>query len=144
MGRVRKEKGRSERRNTRISRKKSKMREKVKKVAKHSVFPMFCGSEGSKVGSLQRLMWSQLGKRPRKIARCCGAKPIWKSKCSKHLILGALLEVEMSKKCTRLWHVAHDQVKIIKTPQCGITFGSRAFEKVHAVVAHSTFSSQKC
>ena len=105
---------------------------------------MFCGSGGSKVGSLQRLMWSQLGKRPRKIARCCGVNPIWKSKCSKHLILGALLEVEMSKKCTRLWRVAHYQVKIIKTPQCGITFGSRAFEKVHAVVAHSTFSSQKC
>ena len=33
-----------------------------------------------------------------KVARRCGAKHIWKSKCTKHTILGPLLEVEMSKK----------------------------------------------
>ena len=38
-----------------------------------------------------------------KSARRCGAKHISKSKCTKHTILGALLEVEMSKKCTPLW-----------------------------------------
>ena len=41
--------------------------------------------------------------RCRKSARRCGAKHISKSKCTKHTILGALLEVEMSKKCTPLW-----------------------------------------
>ena len=36
--------------------------------------------------------------RCRKSASCCGAKHILKSKCTKHTILGPLLEVEMSKK----------------------------------------------
>ena len=41
--------------------------------------------------------------RCRKSARRCGAKHISKSKCIKHTILGSLLEVEVSKKCTPLW-----------------------------------------
>jgi len=36
------------------------------------------------------------------------------SKCTEHTILGALLEVEMMKKCTLLWHEAHFQVKMLK------------------------------
>ena len=39
----------------------------------------------------------------RKSARRCGTEHISKSKCTKHTILGPLLEVEMSKKCTLLW-----------------------------------------
>ena len=54
----------------------------------------------------QKLRWQ-------KTARRCGAKHISKSKCTKHAILGPLLEVEMAKK-------------------------------LHAVVARSTFPSQKC
>ena len=46
-----------------------------------------------------------------KSARRCGAKHISKSKCTKHTILGPLLEVAMSKKCTPLWREAHFQVK---------------------------------
>ena len=80
--------------------------------------------------------------RCRKSARRCGAKHISKSKCTKHTILGPLLEVEMSKKCTPLWREAHFQVKMYKTPQCRTTFGSWDVEKVHAVVARSTFPSQ--
>ena len=53
-----------------------------------------------------------------------------------------LLEVEMSKKCTPLWHEAHFQVKMYKTHQLRTTFGSWDIEKVHAVVAQSTFPSQ--
>ena len=41
--------------------------------------------------------------RCRKGARRCGAKHISKSKCIKHLSVGPLLEVAMSKKCTPLW-----------------------------------------
>ena len=62
--------------------------------------------------------------RCRKSARRCGAKHISKSKCTKHTILGPLLEVEMLKKCTPLWREAHFQVKMCKTPQCRTTFGS--------------------
>ena len=40
--------------------------------------------------------------RCRKCARRCGAKHISKSKCTKHTIVGPLLEVKMSKKCTPL------------------------------------------
>ena len=80
--------------------------------------------------------------RCRKSARRCGAKHISKSKCTKHTILGPLLEVEMSKKCTPLWREAHFEVKMYKTPQCRTTFGSWDVEKVHAVVARSTFPSQ--
>ena len=82
--------------------------------------------------------------RCRKSARPCGAKHISKSKCTKHTILGPLLEVEMSKKCTPLWREAHFQVKMYKTHQVRTTFGSYDVEKVHAVVARSTFPSQKC
>ena len=48
----------------------------------------------------------------------------------------------MSKKCTPLWREAHFQVKMYKTPQLRTTFGSCGVEKVHAVVARSTFPSQ--
>ena len=80
--------------------------------------------------------------RCRKSARRCGAKHISKSKCTKHLSVGRLLEVAMSKKCTPLWREAHFQVKMYKTPQRRTTFGSCDVEKVHAVVARSTFRSE--
>ena len=52
--------------------------------------------------------------RCRKSARRCGAKHISKSKCTKHLSVGPLLEVAMSKKCTPLWREAHFEVKSVK------------------------------
>ena len=78
----------------------------------------------------------------RKSARRCGAKHILKSKCTNHLSVRLLLEVAMSKKCTPLWREAHFQVKMYKTHHCRTTFGSCDVEKVHAVVARSTFPSQ--
>ena len=151
---------------------------KGRKVAKHYVFPMICGSGGSKSRlakaagaepagqtrdeklhavvarstfpsqNLQSTPWSEhfwklrcqksarrsgakhISKskyvqntpgsdhfwklRCRKSARRCGAKHISKSKCTKHTILGPLLEVEMSKKCTPLWREAHFEVKSVK------------------------------
>ena len=152
------------------------MREKIGKVAIHCVFPMICGSGGSKsrlakaagaepAGQMRHekvhavvarsTFPSQNGQntrgadhfwklRCRKSARRCGAKHIWKAKCTKHTILGPLLEVEMSKKCTPLWREAHFQVKMHKTHHVRTTFGGSDVEKVHAVVARSTFRSQKC
>ena len=74
------------------------------------------------------------------------AKHISKSKCTKHINVGALLEVEMSRKCTPLWREAHFQVKTCKAHQHRSTFGSWHVEKVHAIVARSmarsTFPSQ--
>ena len=76
--------------------------------------------------------------RCRKSAHRCGAKHISKSKCTKHLSLGPLLEVE---KCTPLWREAHFQIKMYQTHHVRTTFGSWDVEKVHAVVARSTFPS---
>ena len=80
--------------------------------------------------------------RCRKSARRCGAKHISKSKCTKHLSVGPLLEVAMSKKCTPSWREAHFEVKMYKALGVRTTFGSCVVEKVHAVVARSTFRSQ--
>ena len=77
-----------------------------------------------------------------KSARRCGAKHISKSKCTKHLSVGPLLEVAMSKKCTPLWRKAHVEVKMYKAHHARTTFGSCDVEKVHAIVARSTCRSQ--
>ena len=79
-----------------------------------------------------------------KSERRCGAKHISMSKCTKHTRFGPLLEVEMSKKRTQLCREAHFQVKMYKTHHARTTFGGCDVEKVHAVVARSTFGSQKC
>ena len=139
MGRVREEK----RRRKKIKKEKvsdSQKKEdpgarKGRKVAKHCVFPMICGSGGSKsrlakaagaepAGQMRDEKLHAVEARStcrsqnvqstpgsehfwkstcRKSARHCGAKHISKSKCTKHTILGPLLEVKMSKKCTPLW-----------------------------------------
>ena len=144
---------------------------KGRKVAKHCVFPMICGSGGPKSRPAKAAGAEPAGQmrdeklhavvarstfpsqnvqntpgsdhfwklRCRKSARRCGAKHISKSKCTKHTILGPLLEVELSKKCTPLWREAHFQVNMYKTHHFRTTFGSSDVEKVHAVVARSTF-----
>ena len=81
--------------------------------------------------------------RCRKSARCYGAKHISKSKCTKHTIVGPLLEVEMSKKCTPLWREAHFEVKMLKTLGVRIAFGgsdvaSLRFTTPHYTPLHST------
>ena len=148
--------GKSQRREEKRRRKKIKKRKspkkedpgarKGRKVAKHCVFPMICGSRGSKSRLAKAAGAEPAGQmrdeklhavvarntcrsqnaqntsrsehfsklRCRKSAACCGAKHISKSKCTKHLMLGPLLEVEMSKKCTLLWREAHFQVKSAK------------------------------
>ena len=73
--------------------------------------------------------------------------PLWREahfqvKMYKTPMLRPLLEVEMLKKCTLLWREAHFQVKMYKTHQLRTTFGGSDVEKVHAVVARSTFPSQ--
>ena len=76
--------------------------------------------------------------RCRKSARRCGAKHISKSKCTKHTILGPLLEVEMSKKCTPLWREAHFEVNMYKTPGVRTTFGGSDVASLHYTTLHYT------
>ena len=63
-----------------------------------------------------------------KAPRRCGAKHIFKSKCTKHPSGGALLEVGMWKNATPLRREAHLQVKMHKTSQRQSIFGRWAVE----------------
>ena len=195
MGRVREKRRVEERRS---EKRKSQKKEdadarKGRKVVKQCVFPMICGSGGSKSRlakaagaepagqtrdeklhavvarrtfpsenvqnipfsdhfwqlrcrkSARRCGAKDISKskwRCLKSARRCGAKHISKSKCTKHTRSGQLLEGEMSKKCTPLWREAHFEINMYKTHHSGTTFGSSDVEKVHAVVARSTFRRQ--
>ena len=47
------------------------------------------------------------------------------------------------KSCTRSWREAHFELKLHKTHHAWSTFRSCDVEKVHAVVARSTFASEK-
>ena len=128
---------------------------KGRKVAKHCVFPMICGSGGSKSRLAKAAGAEPAGQmrdeklhavvarstfpsqnvqstpfsdhfwklRCQKSARCCGAKHISKSKCTKHTSSGPLLEVEMSKKRTPLWREAHFESKSAKNWRVRTTFG---------------------
>ena len=97
--------------------------EKVHAVVARSTFP----SQNVQNTSASDDFWKL---RCRKSARRCGAKHISKSKCTKHLSFGPLLEVEMSRKCTPLWREAHFQVKSVKNWRSRTTFGSWDVEKV--------------
>ena len=109
--------------------------EKVHAVVARSIFP----SQNVQTTPVSDHFWKL---RCRKSACRCGAKHISKWKCTKHTSVGPLLEVEMSKKCTPLWREAHFQVKMYQTPHVRATFGGSDVEKVHAVVARSTFRSE--
>ena len=59
----------------------------------------------------------------------------------KRRVRSQLARWEMNNR-TPLWREAHLQVKMCKAHQVRTTFGSWDVEKVHAVVARSTFASQ--
>ena len=87
---------------------------KGRKVAKHCVFPMICGSGGSK------------------------------SRLAKHLSFEALSEVAMSKKCTLLWREAHVKVKMCKTHQVRNTFKKFTCRKSARRCGVKHMSKSKC
>ena len=106
---------------------------------------MICGSGGSKSRLAKAAGAEPAGHRSDEKLHAVVARSTFRSqKCSKTGCLGPLLEVEMSKKCTPLWREAHFEVKMHKTHQLRTTFGRCDVEKVHVVVARSTFRSQKC
>ena len=86
---------------------------------------MICGSGGSKSRLAKAAGAEPAGQMRDEKVHAVVARSIFPSqKCTKHAILGPLLEVEMSKKCTPLWREAHFQVKMYKTHQLRTTFGS--------------------
>ena len=117
------------------------VREKVAKSRFTVFFQWVVAPEDRKIGSLKRRVQSNLARWEMK-NYTPGAKHIWKSKVLKTDRFGALLKVEMLKKCTPLWREAHFELKVYKTPQPRSTFGSRDIEKMRTVVARSTCRSQ--
>ena len=111
----REEQRREDQRRERVRRKKMQVREKVGKSRNTVFFPMICGSRGSKS----------------RLAKAAGAEPSAQMRDEKlHAVVarstfrsqnaqnapdvGALLQVEMSKKCTPLWREADLEVKSVK------------------------------
>ena len=90
----------------------SERRCRGRKAAKHCVFPMVCGSGGSKS----------------RLAKAAGAEPSGQMRDEKVHAVVARSTFRSRKMC--------------KTHQVRTTFGSWDVEKVHAVVARSTFRSQ--
>ena len=74
---------------------------------------------------------------------CFGAPEGRKVTSLKRRVRSQLARWEM-KNCTPFWREAHFQVRSVKNWRSQTTFGSWDVEKVHAVVARSTFPSQKC
>ena len=114
------------------------MSKKVHAVVARSTF----GSQNVQNTSVSDHFWKL---RCRKSARRCGAKHILKSKCTKNLSVGRLLEVEMSKKCTRLWCEAHFEVKMYKTLYtCSRHFGKFGCGKSARRCGTKHISKSKC
>ena len=104
---------------------------------------MICGSGGSKSRLAKAAGAEPAGHRSDEKLHAVVARSTFPSQNVQNTSgFGPLLEVAMSKKCTPLWREAHFEVKMYKTHQRRTTFGSCDVEKVHAVVARSTFRSQ--
>ena len=119
------------------------MCEKVGKSRNIVFFQWFGAPEGRKVGSLKRRVRSQLARwelkkctplwrestfRSQNVQNTPFSDHFWKLRCRKSARRCGAKHISKSK-CT-------------KTPQRRTTFGSWDVEKVHAVVARSTFPSQ--
>ena len=115
---------------------------KGRKVAKHCVFPMICGSGGS-----QSRLAKAAGAEPSGEIRdeqlhavvvrtTFGSQDVQSTPGSEHF-----WKLRCRKKCTPLWRKAHFQVKKYKKHHSRTTFGRWDVEKVHAVVARSNFPS---
>ena len=102
---------------------------KGRKAANHCVFPMICGSGAGKICPV--------------LAKAAGAEPSGRMRdeklntaCSDHFWK---LRCRKSARRCGTKHISKSKVQ-----RTGTTFGSWDVEKVHAVVARSTFRSQKC
>ena len=119
--------------------------EKVGKSRNTVFFQWFVAPEDRKVGSLKRRVRSQPARWEMK-----NCTPLWReahfrSQNVQNTTMSrtTFWKLRRSKKCTPLWREAHFEVKMNKTLPCsGPHLGSCEVEKVHAVVARSTFRSQ--
>ena len=107
----REEKSRREkiRKRKRVRRKEDPGARKGRKVAKHCVFPMICGSGGSKS----------------RLAKAAGAEPAGQRRGMKRKnVQNTPAPDHLSKKCLPLWREAHFPSQMYKTHHSRTTFGS--------------------
>ena len=122
------------------------MREKVGKSRSTVFFQWFGAPEGRKrrqnySGRCRSQLLASCD--DRKSARRCGAKHISKSKRTKHTQCPDHFWKLRCRKSARRCGAKHiSKSKCTTAHQCRTTFGSCDVEKVHAVVARSTFPSQ--
>ena len=114
------EKRREEKRREKRKSKKRKSKKKEdpgarkgRTVAKHCVFSMICGSRGSKSRLAKAAGAEPAGQMRDEKLHAVVARSTFRSQHVQSTpILGPLLEIEMSKKCTPLWRETHFQVKM--------------------------------
>ena len=108
------------------------MREKVGKSRNTGFLQWLGAPEGRKVGSLKRRGAEPAGQMRDEKLHAVVARSTFPSQNVQNTL----------EKCTPLWREAHFEVKMYKTQHGRTTFGSWDVEKVHGVVARSTFPSQ--
>ena len=88
---------------------------KSRSVAKHHVFPMICGSGGSQTRLAKAAGVEPAGQmRDEQLHTVVARSTFPCQKRKKMIASGALLDIEMSKKCTPVWREARFQVKSVK------------------------------
>ena len=140
----REEKKREDQRRERVRRKKMQMRARNGiKVAIRCVFPMMCGFGVSK-SRLAKAAGAessgQMGDEQLQAVVTRSTFPsqnVQSTRCSEHF-----WKLRWWKKCMPLWREGHFQVKMHKTRNSQTTLGNWDVERVHAIVARSTFRSQ--
>ena len=134
-----------DKRRERMRRKKTQVCEKVGKSRNTVFFQWFVAPEGRKVGSLKGRVRSHVARWETKNAHLCGAKHVSKSKCTKHTMPGALLEVAMSKKRTPFWREHISKSKCTKHTMLGPLLEVKMMKKCTPLWredARSTFPNQ--
>ena len=140
MGRVREEKRRRRSRKRKSQKKEDPGAQKGRKIAKHCIFPMICGSGGSKS----------------RLAKAAGAEPAGQMRDEKlHAVVARstfasekfkntsrsehFLKLRCRKSARRCGAKHISKSKMYKIPQLRSAFRSGDVEKVNAVVARSRF-----
>ena len=105
--------------------------------------PAICGSGGSKSRLAKAACVEPAGKmRDEKLHAVVARSTCRSQNLQSTPFSDNFWKLRRRKKCTPLWRKAHVEVNMCKTHQVRTTFGSWDVEKVHAVVARSTFPSQ--
>ena len=116
VARIREEKRRRKKiREEKVREKKMQVRKKGRKFATHGVLTMICGSGWSKSRLAKAAGAEPSGQmRDVKLHAAVARSTFRCQKCEKMEVLGPLLEVEISKKCTPLLREAHFEAKSVK------------------------------